>query len=159
MTSIFDQLYRDLATTTIGADRFLDIHRSVANATKRIGGFPFYNIKKTGENAWAVEFTVAGYTLADLDVTINKNILTVSSEGHAPDTGVEYLYQGFAFRKFAKSITLMDNVRVDGAELNNGILSVWLSAFVKDEDKPKKINIQSPSQSTHPQLLNEDSVI
>lgn len=157
MTSIFDQLYRDLSTSTIGVDRILNTHRALANATKHIGGFPFYNIKKTGDNSWAVELAVAGYTLADLDVTLNKNVLVISSEGHAPDIGVEYLHQGFAFRKFSKSITLMDNVKVDGAELSNGILSIWLSAFVKDADKPKKINIQAPSQQNHPQLLNETS--
>lgn len=159
MSSIFDQLYRDFATTTIGADRFLDMHRSIAAATKRIGGFPFYNIKKSGENVWTVELALAGYTLADLNVTLNKNILTISSDGHSPAAADAYLYQGFAFRKFSKSITLMDNVQVDGAELDNGILSIWLSEFLRDEDKPKKINIQSPSQKSHPQLLNEDSVI
>jgi molecular chaperone IbpA len=159
MSSIFDQMYRDFVTTTIGADRFLDMHRSIAAATKRIGGFPFYNIKKSGENAWTVELALAGYTLADLNVTLNKNILTISSDGHSPDAADAYLYQGFAFRKFSKSITLMDNVQVDGAELANGILSIWLSEFLRDEDKPKKINIQSPSQKSHPQLLNEDSVI
>jgi hypothetical protein len=52
----------------------------------------------------------------------------------------------------------MDNIKVTGADFINGVLSVWLEEFIKEEDKPKKINIGQPSGKQHPQLLNEDSI-
>jgi len=157
MTHIIDQLYRDMYSSAISVDRVLDAQRILAAASKKMGGFPFYNIKKTGDNKYAIEMALSGYSLADIEITLEKNKLTISSDGHQEDSS--YIYKGFAFRKFSKSFTLMENIQVDGAELVNGVLSIWLSEFVKEEDKPKKINIQSPSAKSHPQLLNEDSVM
>jgi molecular chaperone IbpA len=150
---LFDQLSRGV----IGYDRLFDIHRHLAsNAAKVTPSFPFYNIKKTGEGKYKLEFALSGYNIADIDITLEKNVLTVSSSG-SPDEKSEYVYKGFASRKFSRAFTLMDNIKVVNAEMVNGILSIWMEQYVKDEDKPKKININAPAESSHPQLLNESS--
>lgn len=147
----FDQITKNV----IGANQFADLQRRLAFNSKHT--FPFYNIRKDGENNYKIELALCGYNIGDLDITVEKNILTISSTG-VESGGDEYIFRGFAARKFMKQFTLMENIVVRTADLTGGILSVWLEALVKDDDKPKKINITSPSAQQHPQLLNEDSV-
>jgi molecular chaperone IbpA len=149
---LFDQLTRGI----IGYDRLMDAHRHLAsNAAKVSPAFPFYNIKKVGDGKYTLQIALAGYNVADVDITMEKNILTISSNGS--DDQSEYVYKGFASRKFTRTFTLMDNIKVVNAEMVNGILSIWMEQFTKEEDKPKKININAPSDVSHPQLLNESS--
>jgi molecular chaperone IbpA len=149
---LFDQLTRGY----IGSDRFFNLQAQLAANAKKFGTFPFYNIKKTDENKYTVELALAGYSISDLEITLEKNILTISSSGK-DENSTDYIFKGFASRKFTRQFTLMDNIKVTGADLVNGILSVWLEEYVKEEDKPKKINIGAPSEKQHPQLLNEAS--
>lgn len=151
-------LFEQLTRGYIGLDRIFDSHRQLANNVKKYSTFPFYNIKKNGDRKYTIELALAGYKLSDLEITLEKNELKISSVG-VDETSDNYIFKGFASRKFTRQFTLMDNITVIGAEFVNGILSIWLEEFVKEEDKPKKINISQPTASAHPQLLNEDSVI
>lgn len=151
---LFDQLTRGY----IGSDRFMTLQAQLAANAKKFGAFPFYNIRKIGDSKYSVEVALSGYSIADIEITMEKNVLTVSSNGAGKDDRDEsYIFKGFASRKFTRQFTLMDNIKVTGADFMNGVLSIWLEEFVKDEDKPKKININAPSEKQHPQLLNEDS--
>lgn len=149
-------LFEQLTRGYIGSDRFLNLQTQLAANAKKFGTFPFYNIKKIGDNKYVVELALSGYSIADLEITLEKNMLTISSNGK-DDANDNYIFKGFASRKFTRQFTLMDNIKVVGADFVNGILSVWLEEFVKDEDKPKKINISAPSEKQHPHLLNESS--
>lgn len=157
---LFDKLSPGFMGTGFmsNADRFLDMHSAFASNVKKFGAFPFYNIKKVGDNKYVIELALAGYSIGDIEITLEKNVLTISSQG-ADDKSVNYLVKGFASRKFMRKFSLMENIKVTNAEFVNGILSVWLEEFTKEEDKPKKININAPAASQHPQLLNEDSNI
>lgn len=149
---LFDQLTRGV----IGYERLYELQRKMASNAKAVGNFPFYNIKRMGENKYKIELALAGYSISDLDITLDKNTLSISGS-MAEDDLTDYIYKGFASRKFNRQFTLMDNIKIGNAELVNGILSIWLEEFVRDEDKPKKININQPSADSHPQLLNETS--
>ena len=149
-------LFEQLTRGYIGSDRFLNLQSQLAANAKKFGTFPFYNIKKTGDSKYTVELALSGYSIADLEITLEKNILTISSNGK-DEAEDNYIFKGFASRKFTRQFTLMDNIKVVGADFVNAILSVWLEEFVKEEDKPKKINIGAPSEKQHPQLLNESS--
>lgn len=151
-------LFEQLTRGYIGSDRFMNMQAQLAANAKKFGAFPFYNIKKIGDNRYEVQCALAGYSIGDIEITMEKNVLTVSSEGAGKDDRDEnYIFKGFASRKFTRQFTLMDNIKVTGADFMNGVLSIWLEEFVKDEDKPKKINIGQPTEKQHPQLLNEES--
>jgi len=64
----------------------------------------------------------------------------------------EYLYKGIAERGFKREFTLADNVEVKSSSLVNGMLKIWLEAFIPEEKKPKKIDItdednENPSEA------------
>lgn len=140
----------------IGCTDFFDRVDKLVASNK--SSFPFHNVKKIADGKWKIEMALAGYVISDLDVTLDKNVLTVSSDGHKQDDNVEFLFRGFASRAFARQFVLADKVEVTGADMSDGILSVWLDS-IATEDKPKKINISQPSAKSAPGLLNEDSSI
>jgi len=148
---VVDNLWK----TGIGFDRVFDFVPTAGKPT-----FPPYNIRKTDENTYVIEIAVAGFSIGDIEITLDKNLLHVKSKGHdqSKDIGT-LIYQGFAYRGFERTYTLSDYVDVKGAEMINGILKIYLENLLADESKPKRINITAPDAKTHPQLLNEDSVI
>ncbi len=78
-----------------------------------------------------------------VDMTKDKNILTI--EGTAPkgDEEVNYLHKGSAGRNFRRDFTLADNVEVEDAHLENGMLNIHLKREVPEALQPKKISIRS----------------
>ena len=54
-----------------------------------------------------------------------------------------YLHRGIAGRPFEHRFELADHVRVDGADLNNGLLTIELVREIPEALKPRKIFIQS----------------
>jgi molecular chaperone IbpA len=51
------------------------------------------------------------------------------------------LYRGIANRDFERQFQLADNVKVKGAELNNGLLHIDLVREIPEAEKPRKIDI------------------
>lgn len=143
--------------STIGFDKVLN--DAWAKATT---GYPFYNIKKVGDNKYALEMALAGFTMDDIEITLDKNNLIIRSVAKESAEKAEYLYRGFALRDFARSFTLNDHMEVRNAEFINGVLKVFLELVIPEEKKPKKIQINVPqpdSKTTGPHYLTEDSTL
>ena len=129
---------------TVGFDRMFDLLDSVANQTASGGGYPPYNIEKAGEDAYRIVMAVAGFAEAELNVTQKENELVVS--GQAAPNGhdeAQYLYRGIAGRNFERRFQLADHVKVVGAKLANGLLTIELQREIPEEKKPRAIRIQA----------------
>lgn len=160
MKTDIQKIFDDMWKTGIGVESLINAHRVAASSLSKMSGFPPYNIRKTGENTYQIELAVAGFTIADIEMVLEKNILTISSKGHDPmSLPGEFLHQGFAYRGFERKFTLMDNVKIQNAELLNGILRVYMEKMVPEDEKPVRINISAPQADKYPQLLNEGSNI
>jgi len=137
MRSDFSPYYRD----TVGFDRVFDMLDSVAEANG--GGYPPYNIEKTSDDSYRIVMAVAGFDQAELNVVQQEDELLVS--GHtAPnaDGDKEYLYRGIAGRNFQRRFQLADHVKVEGAKLANGLLTIDLKRELPEEMKPRTIRIE-----------------
>jgi molecular chaperone IbpA len=124
----FAPLYR----ATVGFDRVFDMLDSMAGQPNH-GGYPPYNIEKTADDAWRIVMAVAGFTEAELNVTQKEDELLVT----------EYLYRGIGARDFERRFQLADHVRVTGAKLQNGLLSIDLQRELPEEKKPRPIPIEA----------------
>jgi|TARA_B110000114_G_C14851242_1_gene300808 molecular chaperone IbpA len=104
-------------------------------------GFPPYNIQKGGEYNYVIELAVAGFGKDDIEVEVADGRLTVKSvkENDSEDTAI---YRGIAFRKFNRQFTLAEDIVVNGATLENGMLSIDLERVVPDEKKPRQIEVK-----------------
>jgi molecular chaperone IbpA len=122
----FDKLFDDIETLT----------------TKKQNSYPPYNIIKSGEDSYAVELAVAGFTRDDIEITSEKDKLTVRGNVPKEEIEVNYLHRGLARRAFERTFKLAENVEVVDATLEHGMLYIDLKHFVPEEQKPKLIKIK-----------------
>ena len=125
---------------TVGFDRVFDLLDSVANQTA--GGYPPYNIEKAGEDAYKIVMAVAGFAETELNVIQKENELLVTGQT-APngETDKQFLYRGIAGRNFERRFQLADHVKVVGAKLANGLLTIELQREIPEEKKPRAIPV------------------
>ncbi len=125
---------------TVGFDRVFDMLDSVANQSGS-GGYPPYNIEKTGDT-YRIVMAVAGFAESELNVTQKEGELIVTGQA-APgsDAETEYLYRGIAGRNFERHFQLADHMKVVGARLANGLLTIELQREIPEEKKPRAIPI------------------
>lgn len=125
----------------IGFDNIFDELMRV-NAQQTNTNYPPYNIVKHSEDAFAIEIAVAGFREGDINITVEKNVLTISGEQTiVRDQELEYLHRGISARNFTRTFTLAEHVEVLGAKAENGILKIELERQVPEEQKPKTIAI------------------
>jgi molecular chaperone IbpA len=130
---------------TIGFDRlFNELDRQFANSQSQ--GYPPYNIAQIDEDEYMISLAVAGFGMDNLDITHEKNILTIEGTSPKGDEKVNYLHKGIAGRNFRREFTLADHVEVEGATLELGMLNIHLKRHVPEELQPKKIAISAPEQ-------------
>ncbi len=104
------QLHR----ATIGFDRmFREMDRVFENS--KTTSYPPYNIVKVTDDEFVISVAVAGFSMADLDITLEKNVLTV--QGTSPETNgeVDFLHKGIGSRIFTREFTLADHIEVESA--------------------------------------------
>lgn len=135
----FSPLFR----SSVGFDRVFDLLEN-AQRVRSISDWPPYDIVKTGDDTYRISIAVAGFSEQDLNLTFQSNLLTVSGNRTA-DQSEGYLHRGIAGRPFEHKFELADHVRVTGANLVNGLLSVNLVREIPEEMKPRKVAIQTAS--------------
>lgn len=128
----FAPLYR----STIGFDRLFDL---LDNSTRP--DWPPYNIEKKGENEYRISMAVAGFRPEEIELTQHGGSLIVSGQRKLEENGPNMLHQGIASRSFRQTFNIADYVKVAGASLENGLLSIDLVREVPEELKPRRIEI------------------
>jgi HSP20 family molecular chaperone IbpA len=110
---------------------FDDIERALDRVTRSASdGYPPYNIERLPRSETAPErlritLAVAGFTREQLEVTLEENQLVIRGR-QQDDKERQYLHRGIAARQFQRAFLLADGMRVLGADLSNGLLSVDL---------------------------------
>ncbi len=123
--------------STVGFDRLFDLLESQA----RNGGdnYPPFNIERRGEDTYRITLALAGFRPDDLDITAQQNLLVVQGRKRDDDSAGQMLHLGIANRGFERRFELADYVRVDNAELADGLLVIDLVREIPEAMKPKKI--------------------
>lgn len=103
--------------------------------------YPPYNLIEWTPEQFSLEFAVAGFTKDQIDISVEKGILSVKGEQEDEAAEINYLHKGIAARKFVRKFELPEHVEVSDAKLENGILSIELVKEIPEEEKPKKISI------------------
>ena len=136
-----------LFRNSVGFDRFSDLFET-ALRNDSSGGYPPYNVEKRGEDQYRIVVAAAGFQQDDLDLQVEKGVLTVSGSKRESTSGegVTYLHQGIAQRAFKLSFRLADHIEIKGAGLSNGLLSIDLERVVPEEAKAKRIPINGDQQ-------------
>jgi len=119
--------------------------------------YPPHNILKTGETEYLIELAVAGFNKDELNIEFKDRTLTVMGEHESK--GREYIHRGISTKKFKRTFRLSEHVKVHGADLKDGVLSIDLKYEVPEEMRPRKIEIGHYEELTNDtdtkQLLQE----
>ena len=138
--SLFDN-FNQLTPYAVGFDRVFDQLNAYVTNNVRSTGFPPYNIRKDGDYNYVIEMALAGFGKKDIEVEVKEGLLTVRSvkENDENDSNI---YRGISYRKFNRKFTLADDVEVNDASLENGMLTISLERIVPEEKKPRTITIK-----------------
>jgi molecular chaperone IbpA len=131
--------FTPLFRSTVGFDRLTRLLDS--RLDDGAFSYPPYNIEQTGEDAYRIVMAVAGFGEGDLSVTQQGNALLISGKQEKPAEEKKYLYRGIAGRAFERRLELADHIKVTGANLVNGVLSIELVREVPEAMKPRAIKI------------------
>jgi len=109
---------------------FDEIERALDRISKAADGYPPYNIERLPRDdknpeRMRITLAVAGFTLDQLDVSVDENELVIRGR-QQDDKTRQYLHRGIAARQFQRTFVLADGMEVLGADLRNGLLSVDL---------------------------------
>lgn len=135
--------FMPLMRSTIGFDRFNDLFESMIGGTEeRFDSYPPYNIEKIGDHDYRIVMAVAGFTPADLEIMAEGESLIVSGKIDEKEGNEStYLHRGIATRAFQRSFRLEDHIKVTGADVSDGLLTINLVREIPEEKKPRMIPI------------------
>jgi molecular chaperone IbpA len=107
--------------------------------------YPPHNILKTGDNQYEIQIAVTGFGKDEISVQIESNELTVKGEGaesvRHEQPEIVYLHRGLALRDFNRAFTLAEHMKVIGAEIKNGILTINIEREIPEAMKPRIIDV------------------
>ena len=129
----------------LGFDHFERVLDRVSKASTE--GYPPYNIEQIGEEHIRITLAVAGFTMVDLDVSIEDNQLVIRGRQSDEDSSKIYLHRGIAGRQFQRSFVLAEGIEVKAAKLQDGLLHIDLSRPIP-EPQVKKIKIENGASDT-----------
>jgi len=149
MTNKALSIFNQLRPVSVGFDSIFDhfermFDNEVGLTQQLTVNYPPYNIVKTGTYTYNIEVALAGYNKKDISVEYADGVLTIKSikEEKSDDKKDGVIHKGIAKRYFSKSFTIADDVKIEDAELKDGLLKVFLMKIVPEGKKPKKITVK-----------------
>jgi len=142
----FSPLYR----STVGFDRLFDL---LDHAGRGEPNWPPYNIEKRGETEYRITMAVAGFAPDEIELVQQQNSLFVAGQKRGSEEGKQYLHRGIATRSFKQTFNLADHVKVSGARLEHGLLTIELVREVPEAMKPRRIEIAA----NQPKAVTQDN--
>jgi len=151
--SEFAPLYR----STVGFDRLLDMLDTNVRPD-----WPPYNIERKNEDEYRISMAVAGFGADEIELVQHGTTLVVTGQRKAEQNEWQTLHQGMAFRSFKQTFNLADHVKVTGADLRDGLLSIDLMREVPEQLKPRRIEIAAasgtlPGQDNRPMQISQET--
>ena len=133
--------------STVGFDRLFDL---LENQVRNNGGdnYPPFNIERRGQDSYRITLAVAGFRDEDLDITAQQNLLVIQGRKRDERVDGEMLHVGIDNRGFERRFELADYVRVEQADLQDGLLIIDLVREVPEAMRPKKVQIGAPKPLT-----------
>ncbi len=101
---------------------------------------------REGKEAYHVDIDLPGINKEDVDISVDKNVLTISGKRETRDEVKEEDYYRIEshYGSFSRSFTLPEKVDVENirAASDNGVLEIIIPKLQVEVDTTKKIEIQ-----------------
>ena len=138
--------FNQLTPYAVGFDRIFDNLSRYTSDNMQSTGFPPYNIRKEGDYNYVIELALAGFGKEDIEVEVADSTLSVRSTKKPLNEDVasneDTVYRGISYRKFDRKFTLAEDVVVNNAKLENGMLILELERVVPEAKKPRLVEVK-----------------
>ena len=138
--------FNQLTPYAVGFDRMFDNLSRYVDNNATSTGFPPYNIRKEGDYNYVIEMALAGFGKEDIEVEVADSTLSVRSTKKPLNEDVasneDTVYRGISYRKFDRKFTLAEDVVVNNAKLENGMLILELERVVPEAKKPRLVEVK-----------------
>lgn len=122
---------------------FLD---NILNTTSAKNYSPAFNLVAVDDNHFCLTLCTPGFEKDELDIKIEQNVLVVRGENNQESNESNFIHQGFSKQNFEKRFKLEKTIKINNAELNNGLLKIELYKETPEELKPVSIKIHSTKE-------------
>ncbi|BAP58491.1 Hsp20 family protein [Candidatus Tachikawaea gelatinosa] len=148
-------MYRPLSiipelTDNLFSDRFEKIDKLFSKLTGDVplSDSPLYNLIKNDETHYELVVSVPGYQESDLNISLKNNQLTIIGKNEdivesEKESNKKWLHQGIKKNSFHLDFNLNNKIKVQSASLHLGLLKLLLEYEIPEEEKPKKITINT----------------
>ena len=134
--------FNQLTPYAVGFDRVFDTLNRYVDNNVNSTGFPPYNIQKVGDFKYQIDMALAGFSKDDIEVEVADGTLSVRSDKKEEPEDEHTYHRGISYRKFERKFTLADDLVVNDAKLENGMLTIDLERIVPEEKKPRLISVK-----------------
>ena len=136
-------IWNDLRPFSVGFDELFDhFNNTLEYTVKQPTSYPPYNINKVDDLNYQIEMALAGFSKKDIEIKSALSQLTIKSVENDDKDEKETLHRGISKRKFSRTFTLAEDIKVNGAKLKDGMLLIDLEKIVPEEKKPRTIDIK-----------------
>ncbi len=136
-------IFNQLRPHTIGYDNIFDHFNDMFETSNSLQtNYPPYDIVKHSDTHYDIQVALAGYSKDDIEVEVKENTLSIKSVKKEEDDKVEVLHRGISKRYFERHFTIAEDVKVNSAELKDGLLIVSLERVIPEHKKPRLIKIK-----------------
>jgi molecular chaperone IbpA len=134
--------------STVGFDRLFDFIEAASQGAQ-VDNYPPFDIEKLDTDSYRITLAVAGFKRDEIEITAHQNQLTVTGrKAEAKEgEGRKLIHAGIATRAFERRFQLADFVRVEKADLADGLLTIDLLREVPEAAKPRTIAIGGAAPS------------
>ena len=141
-------IFNQLRPHTIGYDNIFDHFNDMFENNSRLltQNYPPYDIVKHSDTRYDIQVALAGYTKDDIEVELKEDTLSIRTKDKDDpehlDQKAEVLHRGISKRYFDRNFTIAEDVKVNNAELKDGLLIVSLERVIPEHKKPRLIKIK-----------------
>lgn len=146
MSGLF-QLPTGFTNYAIGLDRlFADLELIEDRLVKQnvANHYPPHNLVKLDDTHYDLELAVAGFLPDELEVEVEKSSLTIRGSKKDELVTGKFIHRGIGRRDFVKTFVLGENITLEDASLENGLLRIHLTEIVPEKDRKRLIPVTTP---------------
>ncbi len=138
MRTVLD--FSSLHRSSIGFERVFGLLE--AAQAQQSDNWPPFDTIKLSDDRYRITMAVAGFKIDEIDISQQENLLVIQGERQQETEG-EYLHRGIACRSFVRRFELAEHVKVEDAQLADGLLTIGLKREIPEAMKPRRIAINS----------------
>ena len=138
-----DKMFAPLFQQSVGFDHLFDTMNRALRESGNAGSYPPYDILQRGRDEYSIRIALAGFGSEDIEVKLDNGVLSVTGTKEREELSDEtaVLHRGIANRNFSRRFRLTEHIRVEGAELKDGLLTVRLVRELPEALKPRTIPV------------------